>query len=873
MPASNFYLTDGTLACYFSKHALNFGTLDSNADVMLTGDNIWGADQMALEPVEMYAQQGNPDGLAAELQNLHTLVREAQNNRRTLWQLKPVYLVQQINETNARYALVYDIPDWDLGEVFSEMMSRGQLRKFTIHLLREHPWRELPPGVLPSPEVLNTTDGPTGKTQEFISNFIDNIAVAHAYNYQQAVTLPVFDVAAAGATGASGNASCSITPGAHSNEFMLVGVWAVGAAAPTCTVTSNKTGTVVFIKDFGAGVIANSTFQLWGIINPQQALTTVTATLGTNTGWAMYAIDYYNVDQSNPLFNLIWGNAVASPISNVDAGGAYTLTVDGIMVYASGGTPTITVQGAQTSRENFAGPTNYKMGASELAGAASVTMGWTSTGITGAIQFVASLSPVMTYSADLAGNTAATLLPASPAVGDGLVVIAGSVGPLKQIVFPIATALAAAAITFAIDWSLTSNGNTFYGTAAVLGTASSLLPTATTLSTLFGTIDDYAVLVQPQATNGSITINSQTGFTIRIRITAVTALTVRPVLGAAIYAQTKNYLEFPSTAFVGDARPVLDLRMQNPMGGGTSPNLTTPSRIIFGSKSLNIGAGQFVPDIPCNTSGVTLTGWTPTAGTDTSALADPTAPYGSGAHITFATDATLKTRVTLVGALMTRYYAGRYRVFARVRQNAGANGDTYVSLRTQIGGSTTAFPQYTLPTYTLQQHDADWEIADLTGDGYLSIPFGGIVTNDSLAQDLDFLLSAARNTGISTLDVSDIILMPISEMAQELRDPVSDTTYGASALRGNCQLDDDAGVLLNRCVKMNSVGGVFQVAETWIRNGDFFKAEPNVTTRIYFLILHYPTTWGVGPFVASVGSGLRVSLYGHSTYQSLRGAG
>lgn len=211
-----------------------------------------------------------------------------------------------------------------------------------------------------------------------------------------------------------------------------------------------------------------------------------------------------------------------------------------------------------------------------------------------------------------------------------------------------------------------------------------------------------------------------------------------------------------------------------------------------------------------------------------------------------------------------------------MRQNGGANGDCYLNLRTQIGGTTTAFPQYTLPQYSLQQHDADWEIADLTGDGWLSIPFGSIVANDVMTQDLDLILYAARNTGASTLDIADIFLMPIDEMSQELRDPVSDVTYGSSALRGNSQIDDDAGVMLNRCVKMIVSGGptyTAYVAETWTRSGDIYKLEPNVTTRVYFMILHYPSAWGAGPLVASVGSGLRVTLYGHSTYQSLRGAG
>ena len=874
MPAIKYLaITDGSTTIRLDTIASG----SMRADVAATaysGDNVWGSDQMIVEPCRLALQGASTDAAATAFQSFMSLIRKAQNYRRTPWQTTPVYLKYALNETNYRYALVYDLANLQMPDLMNSYLEHGMIRDMPLSIVREHPWRSNIPGTLPTIITPTNTDGAAGKTAVFVSNAQEAYGISHAYTYKQATTAPVYDTSAS-TSGSSGNLTQAVTVGAHSNKALFIYVAALHTSViPTVAVTVAGAAATL-VKDFGVyGASAFSTSQLWQYIAPANGSNSVVATIGTNTGCAIEILSYYNVDQTNPIFSFQYLTpTTVGGFTNSIGGGAYTTTIDGILAYYSSA-PTLTPDGAQTSRQNFQmGSLFTKMGASEKAGAGSVTMTWTVSNLTSpGVYWQLSISPVITWSADLVANASAQIIPSTPAVGDGLLVMGTSNGLNTGVVFPVGTAFAATSPTFAPEYSYT--GNSFYGTPLVTGSYAAVLPTTATFSTLFTTIADYAVYWNTPAGWVSGAYNGQTGYAVRLRLSALSGSTVMPLLSSVMYAQSKPYVEIPSSTFVGDGRPILLIRNENPAGGTTSPVFSTASRIIIGAKSRNLGANQFINNFGLGYNG--LTGWAITNGTDTTSIStgiNVTSVNNIAASVSFATNTAVVNRVTLTGTAKAGFFFGRYRVFMRIYQVGGAAGDTTVQLRTQIGGSTTAYPAYVLPQYTSLSHDAGWELADLTGDSYLQIPFSQVVANDLSAQDLVFQIMAGRNTGTATLSMSDLILIPIEEWAVELRDPLSDTTNGTSALRGLTALDVDAGIMANRTIKLNNPSGQnYYPAETWIRGGDVGKLEPNAQYRFYFLLANYPVSWGVGPLVAAPNFGSKIYLYGHSTFQTLRGA-
>jgi hypothetical protein len=294
----------------------------------------------------------------------------------------------------------------------------------------------------------------------------------------------------------------------------------------------------------------------------------------------------------------------------------------------------------------------------------------------------------------------------------------------------------------------------------------------------------------------------------------------------------------------------------------------TISRIIMGAKSR--GLTSFVSHINAGNAGNPAT-WTVTQGTDAAATADVNAPGGYHSAVSFATSSALVTRATLAGDDVLDDYLGEYRVFMRCEQVGGSNGDVKVLARAMVGGTADGYPIQDVPSgsVALQTHDVGWELVEL---GTLKLPFSKAVAADATNIDLIFLLKAERLTGAATLKIADIILIPIDEWAAVLDDPVTSTTTGASALRGNTSLDDDGGVLAERTVKYIRAGTTLSLAEPWIRSGRPLMIEPRRQTRIYFILAGYPTTFGTGPLVAPLGMQLMCSLYAHAVYESLRGS-
>ena len=105
----------------------------------------------------------------------------------------------------------------------------------------------------------------------------------------------------------------------------------------------------------------------------------------------------------------------------------------------------------------------------------------------------------------------------------------------------------------------------------------------------------------------------------------------------------------------------------------------------------------------------------------------------------------------------------------------------------------------------------------------------------------------------------------------ELDDPLGDTVYGSTALRGDNCIDIDAGLIVDRTSKMiNALANPVPV-ETWTRGGPPLQLNPETQVKLYFVNMHYPTTWGAGPLIATPGMHLTAEIWAHNQYYALRG--
>jgi hypothetical protein len=247
--------------------------------------------------------------------------------------------------------------------------------------------------------------------------------------------------------------------------------------------------------------------------------------------------------------------------------------------------------------------------------------------------------------------------------------------------------------------------------------------------------------------------------------------------------------------------------------------------------------------------------------------------------VSFATDATSVVRVTLTGDdILSSYAPGEYLVMVRCQQIGGSPGDCKVGAEVFLGAGAADDPHIFLgdsvPTLGADDGPEVLMMGSADEPALLQLPFSRAYNSDSLASvDLVLKIYAERTSGASTLRLYDIFLFPIHEGSIGVDDPVTDTTSGSSALRGGCVLDIDGGVLANRTLKQIVVGSNLIPAEEWGRYNRLpdFK-NIGVKTRLYFLMLHYSTSWDGEPLVASLGNYLACSVYAHARYALLRGA-
>lgn len=458
----------------------------------------------------------------------------------------------------------------------------------------------------------------------------------------------------------------------------------------------------------------------------------------------------------------------------------------------------------------------------------------------------------------------------APAVGD-IVYVGWQTRPGFNIVLPIAS-IGDLVGTYAVKASYA--GPVF--TALTLGSQLTLYPDpGTDLANLFKTIGEWVINAQPGSLWVQTAINGVTAYWLAIEILTLTGGTTPPQTHATetTYVPRKPYFEISSARINGDASPRLMARFSAPVGGASVPGIGALSRIMVGARS-NPPAGFFCT-LHCHQYQPAGSSWTRTLGTDAAEETDTRCPEGTRLAVSFATQTGLVNRLTLTGTNLLSAYANvpsgsyAYRVLLMCEQVGGANGDLKVKARALLGSTAAGSPFFDVPAAAraLKTHDAGYEAVDL---GVLSVPFGPVVSADTLAMDLLFQIFAQRVAGAATLRVSRIRLLPVTEWYFFADDPVYDATGGASALRGNRSLCVDFGVLTDRTIQMLLSGASLIPSLIWHRSTAFSAIEPGKQYRFYCELLHYAAAFGAAPMVSTAGAHLAVSLYSSDSVQGLR---
>jgi len=329
------------------------------------------------------------------------------------------------------------------------------------------------------------------------------------------------------------------------------------------------------------------------------------------------------------------------------------------------------------------------------------------------------------------------------------------------------------------------------------------------------------------------------------------------------------HIDIPSWALKGDAPAKLLLRLYAPAGaGGTASDYGHISRIIIGAKSRNLHRFRHMLNLG---DGGQFAGWAVSYGTDTSSTSAPDSPAAVRADCTFASDESTVMRARLVGTDMLRYYRGAYKAYLIGEQVGGDPGDVSVKLRIGLQGTDNYSPKWDTDEQTFAA--ADERIA--LDFGTINIPFSPESAADDPDMDLIFEIHAGCGAGLGgTVDLKlwRLVFIPIDEWHIELDDPVTNSDYGTSALRGDKVLEIDGGILKDRTITCHNTGDALVPLETWSRRGAPPELEPQQETRLCFLILSYNSAWGTPPlYVHNLGLG--IEAYVVPRYAALIGDG
>ena len=829
------------------------------------------------ETYELVMRHTTVDNVAAQFQAFVKLVFLAKMYHEGTWQRDPGYLIQEVEgETNTRYAMVYTALELEIPDLFLSTLEESyMLKTITLTLVREHPWRSGAPGTIGSAITLAESDGPASPSFVHIANHQDDHEIDRIYRYDRgAVWAADFESGDPDRMWIADNASLStgdidffiagwFTLESNAADSILLGKWDnVAANREYCLYLASGLNRFRFYVNDGVGndsILANN----FGALSLSVEYFVIAwHTAGTSEiGVSVNGVVDTKVSARNPQD----GTRNFTIGSQQGGGGPYDGLAKSCGMWKAECTAAL-----RTSLYNSGVPKFYsELTAAELTGLEAYwefgggglafvndSEGANNLTNAGATQIVGTAG---SYSADLAGTAAHDLFPATPQPND--IYYIGSASPFFHTVFNIGTAAVYTTLALAYEYSDNAAG----WPDCVLGTDLTLYPD----EELWDQTGQAVINFAGNTAWAAEAVNGDTRFWLRVRITACTVFTTPPSNATnVVYNQHTPHIEVPAASIKGDAHPTFLLRLKAPAGGDDTPSFANTSRILIGAKSS--GLTKFVSHLNAGGDGNPAE-WTVTQGTDATSTASGDAPGGDYSHVDFAGETGWAMRVQFTGAEILNSWEDDYIAIVRCEQTAGDAGDLEIKLRMFIEGTADYDVHVDTPAVLLAGVAEGPEAVDL---GLISIPFARSVAADTLTgTDLVFQIWARRNAGAGELKIYDNITLPISEGSVGADDPVSDLDYGPSALRGATALDIDAGVIEWRAQRYTIVGGNLIPSLDWAMMNEPIKFEKLATkTRLYFLLLHYPTAWGTGPLIAEMGMHLTFEMYGHYRYAALRGA-
>jgi hypothetical protein len=239
----------------------------------------------------------------------------------------------------------------------------------------------------------------------------------------------------------------------------------------------------------------------------------------------------------------------------------------------------------------------------------------------------------------------------------------------------------------------------------------------------------------------------------------------------------------------------------------------------------------------------------------------------------------MTSRLRLTGTNKLEDWLGEYRPMLRCQQVGGAVGDVSVKLQVTIGEITDLYaPRFETKIIDLEGVSQGHEQVALSTNepgGTLKIPWLDTKASDNFTNiNVHFNIWASRVAGsAAVLRIYCLDLLPVKNWAVELDDPIGNSIYGSTALRGDNCIDIDAGLIADRTSKcINALANPVPV-ESWTHGGAPLQLNPETQVKLYFVNMHYPAggTWGTGPLIATLGMHLTAELWAHNQYYALRG--
>lgn len=353
---------------------------------------------------------------------------------------------------------------------------------------------------------------------------------------------------------------------------------------------------------------------------------------------------------------------------------------------------------------------------------------------------------------------------------------------------------------------------------------------------------------EQQWNSASASLISETGDLIKANIVNKTEFNTATTL------LTQNFVDIPASSIPGDLPALLCLTVE-PSSIDVLPNIYV-SRSTKSTTLPNRAGGTALPQYnDMAAAWATMNIADTTLQTDTDGLVySPLSANSRAARISFATLATLTLRLTW-NANVHRSIAvlrGTYALFLRARQNAGASGNTGIQLNFyELSSGAGGTPFYTSPTIT---PTVSTSVA-LHYVGVVSIPGNqqafvglrgtgiGAASAANYGTEFSVGLSAVRSTGTATLDIFDLVLMPIDEGMSSVQLNLTSDVAGADCytIMDNTSYfshgrPDDLGMA-------RQTGGFTTNDQPLFAElkGNGITLTPKTNNRLYFL-MQRPTT-------------------------------